>query len=117
MSLPTGTWKINGNGFEGNLNIDSVDAKGTLSGNVFGQPIEGFWDEVSQKIIFMRIITPNDPSTFQIYTGYLFQNPQRPTPGQDITHTLTGFFEAFAGTGAVAQRTLYGWMASVVIVN
>ncbi|MBT9315827.1 hypothetical protein [Leptothoe spongobia] len=65
----------------------------------------------------MRIIAPDDPSTLQIYTGYLFTTPNRPAPGQDVTHTFTGFFEAFAGTGAVAERILYGWLASISVIS
>ena len=117
MALTTGIWNINGNGYPGQLNIVSVDSQGKLNGTVYGQPIEGFWDDISQKIMFMRIIDASKPSTLQIYTGYLFKTPVRPRAGQNITYTLTGFFEAFAGTGAVAQRTLYGWYASVVVIG
>jgi len=108
--LPTGNWNINGNGFRGDLVINSVDSAGRITGTVYnGQTIIGFWDESSQKITFMRIIEPSDPSTFQIFTGYLFRNCD--TGG--CLYTLAGSFEAFAGTGAVAQRTLYGWFAQI----
>lgn len=117
MSLPVGKWSVNGNGFEGILNIKSVDKKGVLTGTIFNQPIEGFWDDTSKKITFMRIIAADKPSTLQIYTGYLFQTPNRPAPGQDTTFTLTGSFEAFAGTGAVAERILYGWLASIEVIG
>lgn len=46
-----------------------------------------------------------------MFTGYLFQNIQ----GNDTVYTLAGSFEAFAGTGAVAQRTLYGWLAQITV--
>ncbi|MBT9316890.1 hypothetical protein, partial [Leptothoe spongobia] len=65
MSLPIGKWTINGNGFEGTLNIKSVDAKGVLTGTVFSQPIEGFWDDVSQKITGSSGI-PVEPPTFSV---------------------------------------------------
>ena len=114
-SLPLGAWTINGNGHEGELNLSFVDDQGNLSGTVFDNPIQGFWSEASQTITFERITTPNTPSRLQIYTGYLFKTPVQPKVGQDITYTLTGFFEAFAGTGAVAEKMLYGWMASIVV--
>ena len=109
--LPTGTWKINGNSFRGDLVITSVDGSGKLTGTIYGgQSIIGFWDEASQKITFMRLINPADPSTFQIFTGYLFSNC-----ATDCLHTLAGSFEAFAGSGATAQRTVYGWFAQISI--
>ena len=110
-------WKINANGYEGNLKLTSIDLQGKLHGTVYGNPIFGFWDEVSKKITFMRLCEPNDPSTFQIYTGYLFTNPIKPDAGGTLTYTLTGFFEAFSGTGGVAQRVLYGWFARVTIIG
>lgn len=106
QTLPQGKWAIDGNGFVGELNITSVDAQGNLNGTVFGNDIFGFWDEASKKITFMRIINPRDVTTFQIYTGFLFTDNNAPNH-----FVLTGYFEAFQGTGAVAQRVLYGWFA------
>ena len=110
QTLPTIVWPINANGFEGQLNIASVDAQGNLRGMLYGEPIFGFWDEASQKITFMRITDPADPSTFPIYTGFLFRDQKRPDR-PNLVYTLTGLFEAFQGTGAVAQRVPYGWFA------
>jgi hypothetical protein len=106
QTLPKGKWAIDGNGFAGQLNITSVDAQGNLQGTVFGQGIIGFWDEASQKITFMRITDALNVTTFQIYTGFLFNDNNNPNH-----YWLTGYFEAFQGTGAVAQRVLYGWFA------
>ncbi len=117
MALLTGTWNMNGNGYQGQLIVTSVDAQGNLNGTVYNNPIQGFWDESSQKITFMRIITASDPSRLQIYTGYLFKTPPRPRAGQNFTYTLSGFFEAFAGTGASAQRNLFGWYASITVIG
>lgn len=112
MPLPIGVWFLNGNGFTGDLTITSIDGNGNLSATVYGgQQTTGFWDEAAQKITFLRIINAADPSTSQVFTGYLFQNIQ----GKDTVYTLTGSFEAFAGTGAVAQRTLYGWYAQITV--
>jgi hypothetical protein len=102
-----GPWDINGNGFAGLLWIEGVDAQGNLLGSstVYGQPIIGFWDDNSQKITFLRIINAADPSTLQIYTGYLMQSQN------DGSLSFAGSFEAFKGTGAYAQRVVYGWYA------
>jgi hypothetical protein len=109
MAAPNGNWDINANSSLGELFIQSVDPQGNLVGStVFGQPILGFWDEGSMKLTFMRIINQNDPSTYQIYTGY-YMDPQ--TPGE--LPALAGSFEAFGGTGGIAQRVVFGWYAGV----
>ena len=117
MALLTGTWSMNGNGHLGQLIINSVDAQGKLNGTVYGQAIEGFWDDRSQKITFIRVTSTTDPSRLQIYTGFQFKTPPNPGGGQNFSYTLSGYFEAFAGTGAVAHRTLYGWYASVNVIG
>ena len=85
------------------------DAQGNLGANctIYGQRIFGLWNASAQMLTFMRIISPSDPSTFQVYTGYLMQ----PQPGSGFLVSLAGPFQAFPGSGAVAQRPLYGWYA------
>src|SRR5262245_51299846 len=108
MALPTGTWTINGNGYTGQLSIQSVDAQGNLTGAVFGQKIVGFWDEASQRISFIRVIDAGRPDRQQVYTGYLFPMAQgTPAAGE----VLAGSFEAFQGTGANARHSVFGWFA------
>lgn len=108
-ALPIGTWNINGNGSEGNLiiAIDSVDAAGNVLGRIFGDTFQGFWDETSQKIMFMRMSRDNS-SFIQIYTGYLFYTPRT------AKYTLAGYFEAFEGTGGTSSRNVFGWYAEVI---
>jgi hypothetical protein len=121
MSDPTGTWQINGNGWRGELVISS-DPQGNLSGTVFGNPIVGFWDEASQKIIFARSLNPADPFALQVYTGFHFDANQPLFGGADGPPTapfdfrvLTGSFEAFAAAGGAASRSVYGWMARISV--
>jgi hypothetical protein len=114
MPSPFGIWTIIGNGFAGELRIDPPDANGNIAGTVYGDPIIGFWDETSLRITFMRVINRNDPSTFQVFTGY--QCATNPgvvfNPPGDVTQlTFAGTFEGFSGTGATAQRGVYGWFA------
>ena len=107
MPTPLGTWDINANGWSETLSIQGIDAQGNLSGSsVFGNPIFGFWDEPAQKITFMRVSNPNDPSTFQIYTGYLMES------STDGSLALAGTFVAFQGSGGTAQRDIFGWLAT-----
>jgi len=109
MALPIGTWSIDANGHEGQLEITGVDFNGKLSGNAFGDSIEGFWNDTAQKITFLRMPVPDQPNTTQIYTGYLFKN----RPSLYTKYTLTGYFEAFQGGGGSPPRSLFGWLAQI----
>jgi hypothetical protein len=120
MVLPLGNWDIDGNGFRGTLAINGVDGRGNLDASVVFESSEvqqaiGFWDEASQKITFVRVINQDDPSANQVYTGFRFDNERDHLT--DRTHTLAGYFEAFQGTGAVASRVLYGWVAGITVVG
>jgi hypothetical protein len=110
-SLPIGAlpWKINANGFEGDLILSAVDAEGRLTGTVLGNNIVGFWDEASQRITFIRVSNPTDHKFDQVYTGYLFRNPL----GPDSVFTLAGSFQTFQGTWGSAQRNVFGWFAQM----
>jgi hypothetical protein len=118
MTLPTGSWTIDANGFRGHMDIAGVDGAGNLNATLtIDAPrvdqMEGFWDDGSKKITFIRVLDASTPSRNQIYTGYYWNNSRdRPT---DLTHFLAGEFEAFRGTGATASRVLYGWVAEITI--
>src|SRR5262249_2769822 len=72
--LPVGEWDLNANGFKGILKVAAVDAQGNLNATVFGNQVAGFWDEEAKALVFVRPSDPNNPATFQFYTGYLFAN-------------------------------------------
>lgn len=120
MALPAGDWAIDANGFRGTMTIRGVDAAGNLDASLVidaprADQMIGFWADVAKKITFIRVLNPQDPSANQIYTGFYFNNERdRPT---DVTHTLSGFFEAFQGTGGIAERVLYGWVANITTVG
>ena len=102
-------WDFDGNGFLGTLNV-TVAADGSLTGTVYGDPIQGFYNNVANEIMFIR--SPNgsgDPADQQVYTGYYW-----PEGGFD---NITGFFEAFANAGASAGRHRYGFKASCQIIG
>ena len=107
MSLPTGSWEIDANGYVGELEIKSI-TNGRLTGTVLGNPIDGFWSNSMKRIVFMRVIDPNDASTLQVFTGYYWRELQPPPIG---TSFLAGFFEAFQGSGGTAKRSVFGWTA------
>jgi hypothetical protein len=117
-----GTWQINANGWRGELVISSVDSAGNLSGTVFGNPIVGFWNDVSQEITFARSLNSADPFALQVYKGFHFDANQplfsssggAPTPPFAF-RMLTGSFEAFSAGGGSASRPTYGWMARMEV--
>ncbi|HEY7581356.1 MAG TPA: hypothetical protein VH855_27480 [Acetobacteraceae bacterium] len=110
----TREWRIHANGYDGHLEV-TADAAGHVTGTVrFGgepdnQLKAGFWDETSKKLVFTRVIDPNDSSKDQIYTGYWFpRNHTQPNGPSD----LAGSFVAFAGTGGTPARHIFGWHAT-----
>ena len=110
-SLPLGTWEANAGGDRGPLQLASVSRKGELRGTLSGTEIVGFWNERARKVTFVRLLKPADPSTAQLFTGYLFRNPGGLRGVGTATYTLAGSFEALTGTGATASQAAYGWYA------
>lgn len=100
-------WSILGNESVGTLTLFS-HADGYVDGTVYGDKIDGFWDEDSQKLTFIRIPKGAQPNAHQIYTGYKFSWTDK---AGTMVHCLAGSFEAFAGTGASVERNVFGWYA------
>ncbi|MFY9561420.1 MAG: hypothetical protein WAQ52_14400 [Terriglobales bacterium] len=118
-TLRTGNWDIIANGFQGRLNITSVDAQGNLSGTwVEGtqtSQIQGYWDEDGKRITFVR--TLGNPSTFQVFTGYLFDPGATFCQGGEFRQMMAGSFEFFSSTGGKAARNVGGWAARFCVVG
>lgn len=107
-----GVWDISANGFASTLRLTSIDDLGNVHGTVFDNLLSGFWDEESRTLTFLRTANGADPSTFQVYTGYMFQNQ-----GGGFNFSLAGSFEAFAGSGATALRAEFGWFAKPQVIG
>jgi hypothetical protein len=115
MPFPVGVWKIDANGYVGNMEIDGYSYEdGILDGVLtidegHRDGLTGFWNEASQSIIFQRLGNNADPSSVQVYTGYLFKDPLNNAASP---YTLAGYFETFAPPGGgSALRSVYGWYA------
>jgi len=106
MPLPLGSWNINANGSLGTLTV-TPDGMGGINGSVFGQPMVGFFDETARTVRFLRVMSPN-LSTFQVYTGALFQFSTAPNT---VTFTLAGNFEQFPPSGSVNSFSWFAQMA------
>lgn len=114
MSLTKGTWSVHANGYRGQLEIATIGPQGEVTGTVYGDKLDGFWDEDSKKITFIRIPGSGNPVAIQTYSGYLFDEGDGSSA---TTEFLAGSFEAFSGTGATAQRTTYGWFAETSVIG
>jgi len=94
------------------LTINSVDASGYLVGEItegpVRRPISGLFDRDAQKVTFIRYGSAADPSSEQIYTGYLIVRLASTLPDKAW---LVGSFEAFRNAGGTAQRSVFGWVA------
>jgi hypothetical protein len=112
LNLPVGDWQVNANGFHGLLRITGVNIVGDIlpGSSIFGNRIVGFYDRTSARINFIRIIPTTSPTGPQIYNGYLFRDIPNPRLWE-----LTGEFSAYRGSGGVAQRIDYGWVATKVV--
>jgi hypothetical protein len=97
-------WNVNVNGTTGTLRITSVTSNNIVQGimELNTQPpnrIEGAYDNVSQKLTFFRIINPSNPTTNQIFTGFLMGS----------NNAIAGYFEALPNAGGSVQRSIFGW--------
>jgi len=95
--LPTGVWKINGNGWEGELVIAGIDGFGNVNGTIYGDRITGVYDARTQCLSFLR----TNKIASQAWKGYVF----------DVvgTHyTIAGTVQSF-GFGRDVKRVESGW--------
>ena len=99
--LPTTpwTWQIVADGRADKLKLDLAADRVTVTGTLFGNPINGFWNEGSATLSFIRGGGAN-----QFYIGYL--SPR--IAGPDGKYYLAGTFQDPSGT--------FGWFAEVLVV-
>ena len=117
LTLTTGCWNINANGFNNLLGdnsplcITTIDAAGNFSGFQGSKSFSGFWNETAKQITFLTWPTasPANQSQYQFYTGRWFSEDHNNPYG---LKRLTGTFTAFRGTGATPLRWEYGWTAT-----
>jgi hypothetical protein len=116
-ALPLGPWSLNANGQLGQLALTAMAGRGQLRGTLNGEPLVGVWDEAAQQLTFARVRDPADPTTVQLFTGYLMKHAGGLQGVGTVTYTLAGSFTAVAGPGAAAPRVAYGWYAQKGVVE
>jgi len=87
---------------------------GNLSGSVFRSPIVGVFDESVGKLDFIVLRNLSDPSTFEVYTGYRYNDPTPPLPDEPFvgaTVEFAGTYKKFSGNPA---DNTHAWRASVL---
>jgi hypothetical protein len=119
MPLPIGRWKININGTEGELPINTPNEQGVFFGDIMGKNFQGFWDEISQSVtISVKVGEIADFPNVYLLKGYLFKTPANAEPGRDVTVTLSGFVQSqlgpgFLGANGSSRRNVFGWFAQI----
>ena len=123
MPLPLGTWKVNVDGQEGTLTIQSSDPLRILLDILGKNAINGFWNEISQTITFGFSQGEFEENRVSgLFKGHLVRTPPFPGPGQDIVATLTGSLDligsvSFLPTVTVtSRRNVFGWFAQITEV-
>ena len=97
-NIIAGSHDLNGNGHRGFLQVSQA-ADGTLSGNVYGNTLEGHYATGTGSVAFLRYSASGQP--FQLYVGRV------------TASGMNGNFYALnAGAGASSQRVRYDWSAA-----
>lgn len=127
MPLEIGTWTLKASGIVGQLNIQSVDSNGNVTGGLSaGGPlfsILGLWDEQGQKIVFQvfpQVPGPSVLGAIQVYTGFMFTDQFRLSQMVgDTIFTLAGTFQELPSVGQTsfvtdaAGKSQFGWCAQI----
>jgi len=112
--FPTGCWTANANGQTAQICIPSLEPDGSFAGTMvfegYTNAITGLWASGAQQLSFLRLGIPDNPLTYQAFTGFLFPADSANPTGPQM---LSGSFSVYGpGGGAVQSRNLFGWVAS-----
>lgn len=102
----TGAWKINANGYKGQLALTKDPADGTrLVGRLLGDRVRGSYQASTMSLTLIR--EDDRGGAIQAYKGYLLTGP-----GADQAPCeLAGTFQSFHATSEQSQRIEFGWYA------
>lgn len=113
MPLQTGTWKINSSGTVDTLTIASVDTSGIVQGTLFGEKVQGIWDELSFRVSLLVGQRGGLALATLIYTGFLIEGDQFRMPGiaGGSVATLVGYYTNL--TMGTTDKHVFGWYAQL----
>ena len=103
---PNGWWAIRANGHDGKLNL-ADDSVGTLTGQLFGDPIRGSFNHNSQHIIIERLKRDGSLEVVQIFRGKLERVPKSQPP----EFVMSGTFESVGGADWGQAKIEFPWLA------
>jgi hypothetical protein len=107
--LLAGTWRVNGNGFLGDLVI-RLGPNGRIEGSFYGQPMTGSFDAHTNRVTIRRLRDAQDRAGVQLYTGLLSRVANTDPP----RFNLEGTFKSIAGQAWGKEGVEYLWKAQEV---
>lgn len=120
---PIGEWTLFADGLKGNLDMHRIDGSTDftdsralrINGTVFGDPIAGYFDSLTGRITFLRVMNSSNIWENQIFTGFSdrFVSPSCEgisDPCNTVILSLVGYFESLGGPDEI-EPDVKGWFA------
>ncbi len=96
-----GTWKINANGYVGDLVVEQAKDSSQCTGTMYGEPIRGHYSALQGVAVLFRRLTIFTPAA-QVFVGQVAASGR---------HMAGSFFALTPGYGASQQRIEYSFGA------
>ncbi len=96
-----GTWKINANGYVGDLVVEQAKDFSVCTGTMYGEPIRGHYSAAQGIVVLFRRFTPFTAAA-QVFIGQVAASGQ---------HMAGSFFALTSAYGASQQRIEYSFGA------
>jgi hypothetical protein len=109
--LKIGDWQVHVNGSQATLRIRRIDEIGRVTGNLFNDPIVGWWSERAHRLTFVLSRNGEDAADDLAFEGYAWDEPS-PLGAPRLYH-LAGSYETFGGGGGAKDRQTFGWFATL----
>lgn len=103
------TWSVLAHRSVGDLVITTTPA-GVVTGTIFGDAINGFWHEASQRLIFARVINGEAFEQSQVFRGFMFTAT---LDGSVVTFLSGAFFAGPKAAGGSVDQHEFGWVAAL----
>jgi hypothetical protein len=86
---------------------------GNITGTFWGDPIQGFYNNNSNELMFVRqIARSTDPSYTQVWTGYYWKEDPF-----GLTYVIAGYLEELVGNNDLVDHHRDGWYAFCNVIG